>query len=481
MSNSSIEKRAFDKEKFVNLLKKYGKQGLAAGVLAAGVGAYANRSKAKKVREAANNIAEQRNAITIHVNKDNFLEGLPTPEEFANSQVAAAVNGEKVASVHKFDFFNKKASCGKAEKPVEKSEIAKKERIVVRDQSGKFAGQTDKVEVSKEKKAEYDVLDNLMTSVIHPIETLKGMEDAATVRPTALAAGALTSILVSSYIIDMVKKVRERRAKERLNSSRSKYINLLEGGEKAAQAEPGFQDTDNIMSLLAGVAGGSFIIPAALSALVVNRIIQQRKAEKKKEKMESDSYPDEPYIVYKTAEGKDMPISPETALASMVVKRAMFECVEAIPVEKSAEIFPSQKGAVSRAVELMSDPANNEHLLNMIKGYYSGGSDPAKSFKKMLGWGDKLKYGNIFDTGKFKRSLLTDKRIHDLILSRFNDDNYKDSFGAYRDQIVSDEVGRTFRKGSILHKLFSQVGQWQFDDKLKQSLPQKNTPSQTKA
>ena len=486
MEGKNIEKKAFDKEKFVSLLKKYGKPSIAAGVLAAGLGAVASNAKKKQERKDATDLDKHKDAITIHINKDSFLDGLPTPEEFANSQVASAVTGgTKVASSGKINFFKKCASDksdGAKDKPdgEQKTESTKSDKVVLRDASGKFVSPTDPIGVAgEEKTAGYDVWDNLVNAFAHPKNTLEGMWDAASTRPLATTAGAVASIYVASKLIEAVRKVHESKAEKKLEAARDKYITLIEGGEKTAQAKPGYTDKDNILALLAGIGGHAFVIPAALSALVVNRIIQQRKEEKKKEKADTDSYPNEPYIIYKTSEDKEMRITPETALAAFVVKRAMFEQLEAMPVEKSAVFSPSYDEAVNRALDLMYDPNNNENLLNIVKAHVSGG-DPMAAFSSMsgLGFNDLMKYGLLFGTDEFKRRLMTNKKFHDLIISRFNSEMFKDSFGKYRDQLISDEVGRTFRKGSILHKLVTQYSRGKFNDQLQQAMPKPEQQAQ---
>ena len=75
--NGNLGKSAQWMENNKELLAKYLKAGLGAGVLASGLGLAASRMKAKKEHSSLK-LEDLKNAITVDIRKDKFMEGLPT-------------------------------------------------------------------------------------------------------------------------------------------------------------------------------------------------------------------------------------------------------------------------------------------------------------------------------------------------------------------------------------------------------------------
>lgn len=353
----TIEKKAISPEERSKIIKSM----IIAGGGAALIGALARSMKKKKPEK----IEKNKNAIIVPISQSNFLSDLPTPEEFA--QMKGESDGTKVASAAekperkaKFDFFKKASSSKKAEDSEPEKKDDKKDeptkdpvggsdaqkpvtaekkddgRIILRGQDGRFVSPTDPIAVEKvEKVAEGD--SSGWDVVLHPIDSAKSLIssateaagnaaktvlDAAVDRPVWYTAGALGSIIIAAKISDYINKKRAKQTSRSLNRAREKYIELL--NEKSA----GVLDTTGT------VLGASFIIPFALAAIIKNRMIEKEKKEAKKRKEMTNSYPDDPVILYKTIDDKEIGIPPKVAMAAIMVKRAMILSSE---MEKSAQ------------------------------------------------------------------------------------------------------------------------------------------------
>lgn len=508
---------------------KYIKAMLASAIATAGIGAVAKNIKERKARAEANNVSSSRNTIVIPILKTRFMDGLPTPDELKKSRgegaadVAAQIPGqvknppqnaeltpEEIASRkkeiiggRKFDFFGKKAErsngADKTEKAVEgdkkdkNGDEGKDGRVIFRDQNGKFVSPSDPVAVeSVEKDAEeegYDWVRGLYNTVFHPIDTAGVMFNAAKDKPVLMTAGAVGSIILAAKISDSINKMRRERSKNRLDGARSKYVALLEGsdGEKTAQAKI---DQGRDPRVPAGaLIGGAFVVPLALTALVTNRIIENRRNEKKREKELSDSYPDEPVILYKTSEDKEIRISPETALFAIMVKSAMYESVEAEErkMSKEAKIGDYFKKGIGKikqlgaqtissvapkmsvdeasntVMKMLENPDNTNHFLSLVQNPKAGLSREA--MLEMAGRENPLEMARLYQTlndpklrAQVINNVKTGKRTQDLIISRVTDDKYADSWGKFKtDKINEALTGYGFQQGGLLHKIFSWI------------------------
>lgn len=512
----------------------YVKAMVASAIAAAGIGAVAKNIRERKARAEANNVSTSKNTIVVPVLKSKFMEGLPTPDDLKKSrgegesassdtqtsqaaqtaQPSQAMTPEEIAAKkreivggRRVDFFGKRAE--KTEKAVktdkgegEKSEGEKGEkkdekegRLLFRDQNGKFVSPSDPVAVeSVEKSAEgegYDWTKGIFNTIFHPIDTAGVMFDAAKDKPVLMTAGAVGSIILAAKISDSINKMRRERSKDRLDKARSQYIALLEGGdsEKVAADIPAGQDPRVPAGAL---IGGAFVVPLALTALVTNRIIENRKNEKKREKEMSDSFPDEPIILYKTSEDKEIRISPETALFAIMVKSAMYESVEAeernfdrMGKEAQVKEWFGKKigqgiGALGKAfsgvaspmsvdeasntvMKMLENPDNNNHFLSLVQNPKAGLSREA--MLEMAGRENPLEMARLYQSlndPKMRSQILnnvkTGKRTQDLIISRSTDDKYADSWGKFKtDKINEALTGYGFSQGGLLHKMFSWI------------------------
>ena len=512
---------------------KYIKAAIVASVGAAGIGALVRSSRAKKSRQKAMDANQSKNTIIVPVKKNKFMEGLPTPAELAESrgetgqaqpstvakdeqQVNAAgdMSPEEIALKkrdilrgRKVNFFGKRASSvEKSKSDGPSASVAKKEvteekydgRTVLRDQSGKFVSPTDPVGVEQvEKKALAGVWDTLL----HPIDSAERIGKAMADKPVLFTAGALGSIYIASKISDAINDIRKERAKAKLDSARQKYVDLLEGeNEKTAQ------DTD-VRDLTGTVIGTSFLVPMAITALVTNRIIENRRREKAKMKDLSDSYPDDPVILYKTSEGKDVMISPETALVAILVKRAMIESAEAYengivkkadfdwmhPIDSATEGLASMyyenkapvgieneamRNAADTAIGYFDKPENEELYLGMMKDIESKKFDDAKAkFKQMIPEDVQRQHSGMFLNNGFIPSLAGYDKFHNSVVGHYNDPRFK-SFAADKKSRIDNYLtfGGALKQGGLLHNILSWfmntlgLGNGMFNAKLRNQL-----------
>ena len=365
--NNAIEKAASpDRDQII-------RNAVVAAIAAAGIGAVARDMHSKKKRREINDATQSKNAIVVDVKKSKFMEGLPTPDELAESRGESAAQAKAPAQIEapaekpvanpaenavpggdiaamkreilknkgrKVDFFRKAAETASVKveekKPVqedekgeEKKEEKKEEksesgRLLFRGSDGKFVSPTDPLAIADvEKDAEYDWMKGVVNTVAHPIDTLGVMWNAAKDKPVEYTVGAVGTIWLATLISDAINKARREKSKKTLDDARDEYVSILEGGGNEKMAE------DDPRAAAGAILGAAFIAPAAIGAIITNKIIENRRAAKKKEEDMSDSYPDDPIIMYKTSEDKEMQITPETALFGFLVKRAMILSAEA--------------------------------------------------------------------------------------------------------------------------------------------------------
>ena len=513
MSNPVEKKAMSDADKAIFM--KYLKAALGAGTLAAGAGVAMSRLKAKKDKKDLTDLGKARNVIIVPVKKESFMSGLPTPDDFAKTFAASSKPGAAAPSAEmsaedieakkkavlngrKVDFFGKAASVKKAEdnaaKEGGKSDKKDGEGAVLRDVNGRFASPTDPVYVAHEEKSAEGFLD----MITHPDRTGKAMFSAGVVRPLAFTAGGLASVYLAAKLVEAVNNVRKSRSSEDVENAREEYVKLLEGGEKSAQAAG-----NNIAYTTLTTLGGAFMLPAALSAVIVNKIMEKRKADEKKKSLQSDSYPDEPLILYKTSEDKEIAISAETALSAILVKRAMIVGAERIDrsgIEKDAFLgfnSSSQDDIVNGAVDALGMPENSGNLLNLTKAYVSGDDDAVNSAigaikstaSEGMGAWDKFKTwwktpSNAYNSPAFKDKLMSSGRFQDMMIGKFRDD---DAFKSYGNQMIDDYIGRTFKKDGWLFNILSSLakntsfGQGMVEDRIRKMFPAAQSDQPAKA
>lgn len=487
--NKPTEKKAMsdsDKATFI----KYLKAALGAGALAAGAGVAMSRLKAKKDKEDLTDLEKARNVIIVPVKKESFMSGLPTPDEFAktfsvssktNTGITATemspedIEARKKAIVNgrKVDFFGKSASVKKSE------------------DDAINAGSTS---ITHEEKSAEGFLD----MITNPGRTGKAMFSAGVIKPLAFTAGGLASVYLAAKLVEAVNNVRKSRSNEDVENARDEYVRLLEVGEKSAQAVG-----DNMVYTAITTLGGAFMLPAALSAVLVNKIMEKRKEDAKKKSLQSDSYPEEPLILYKTSENKEISISAETALSAILVKRAMIVGAERIDrsgIEKDAFLgfnSASQDDIVNGAVDALGMPENSGNLLNLTKAYVSGDDDAVNSAigaikstaSEGMGAWDKFKTwwktpSNAYNSPAFKDKLMSSGRFQDMMIGKFRDD---DAFKSYGNQMIDDYIGRTFKKDGWLFNILSSLakntsfGQGMVEDRIRKMFPAAQTDQPAKA
>lgn len=498
--------------------QKYVKAAIVAAIGSAGIGALVRSLKAKSDRSKALDVDSSKNAIIVPIKKSKFVEGLPTPDEFAASKKEQktpsqpkleqapsfastdpsdiAARKKEILRGRKVDFFGKSAAV-KAAQPEKKDggdgpkkgeEVVSEEkidgRVVLRGQDGKFVSPTDPVAVQQVEK---DAGMGIWDTITHPGKALGKAWDAAKERPVILTAGALGSIYLAAKISDAINESRRKHAKQRLDGARDRYVELLEEDNEKKAFDMDVPETAGT------VLGTAFIVPMALTALVTNKIISNRNAEKKKAKEMSDSYPDDPVVLYKTSEAKEMRISPDTAVAAIMFKVAMMEAAEnqsecaflgkeaqfggwadkirggvkSFGDKMKQEFDISDADASDMVLGMMENPNNSGYVLDMVKAREANDQpgmqkafidmakknfdpkNPDKRFAQLA-----MTYGN--DPARQKKlmdSVLTSNRMQDLMVDRFTNEKYKNTFGAYKDELMAKRMG--LKPGGMLANIIS--------------------------
>ena len=508
--NGIVEKKATTSEERANYIKA----AILAAVGGAGIGELIRRRKARKARAKESNPETARNTIIVPIKKTKFLEELPTPQELAESRGEQL--GQETASILAPAISSTPAEIGStvtsgSEAMTQEQIAAKKKEILGNGRKFNFFGKraaakTAQEAAGEEKKNEKHATEKDAFDLFGLGELGKENVKAIFDKPVLFTAGALGSVYIAAKISDAINERRRAKAKERLENAREEYIGLLEGSEKKAQ--------DDWSTLPGRVLGTAFFVPAALTALVTAKIIENRKNEKKQQKEMSDSYPDDPIILYKTSEAKEIPMSPEAMIAMITVKRAMIEDIERNHfMSKSAQLgLPQQtagygmaantisnawdslnsatrESAMDDAFEYLLDDKNSDLVLNLVKAYGPGGKQEQRdaayrAIASGLGTTRNWWKGNdkFWKDPGFMSALVADPRMNDMLASRFNN-NAK--YVAYRNSIIDHELGKTFKQGGILHSIISWImkntgiGAYMFNNRLKDTLAQLGSPSQS--
>lgn len=527
----SMEKNALSPEQ----RNEYIKAAVLAAVAAAGTGAVIKSVNSKKRRSKALDVESSKNAIIVPVRKSKFMEGLPTPDEFdasmgvsnmtastdtaqpgamSNEDIAAKKKAIQKDMARKFNFFGSKAAeydkpsedddskvdNSKSKDDNESSEGKKPEHVVLRDQSGRFASHAYPVAVEQEKNAYFPGID-----------FAKRVFRYGTDKPVWVAGGAIGSIYLTSLIADKINEHRRANAKDRLENERDRYIKLLEG-ESVKSAE------DTISKALGRAGGYAFFLPFAMTALITKQILDNRKEEKKRAKERSDSFPDDPIVLYKTSSAKEIEIEPKTALMLFAIKQAMIIDAEKVAaeasIEKSAQSIAlgDVKGympdvpdgaksytdqeigdAIDYARNIAMKSRNQDALLNLVKAYgsnpndtdaitkaYQGftipGTDKAKAF---FGFGPVPKnFQAIASTPEFRARMAQDSELQDYLADQFNNNS---KFRAYRDEQIDNGIANWLgddKREGWLFKVFSWlakntgIGNWLFKRNLRNTMSQ---------
>lgn len=458
-----------------------------------------NKKRAKKL-----DARHSKNAIVVPVPIKDFMKDLPSPADVAASKSDVAPSLESAApassgasyemtpeeiaakkrsilSGRKIDFFSKAAegdggaSPGKeepADKPKEKPEEnegeSRKEETsepaAPRDQLGRFVSPTDPVGVAHaEKSAQF-------SSLLKPLGGPEDLLGAAVNRPLAASVGILGSVVLAAEISKAIRERRKEKSKKLMEEAQNQYASLIGGGsEKTAQIE---RRSGSLASLVGEVGGYALFVPAALAAIVTNKIISNRKKDKLAAKDKNNSYPDDPMIFYETKMGEAKPISAETALMMIMTKRAMIEDIERAyaergELEKNAQWNfsmsqqpPNPAGTglkphVDYVIKAITDQRNRGKVLQLIKDLRGGGNvDIAKHIEGLKGigiLGSPKDFLSVAKTPEFREAVLSDPRLEEYLVDNFNTDK---DWQAFRDNEVQKGMSDWAANGNWFSNLF---------------------------
>lgn len=469
---------------------------LVAGGGAAGLGAIIRNVAAKKKRAKSRDTERSKNAIIVPVKKTKFLEGLPTPQELAESRGETSASRPAIGMDAPAPALPAPAESI-APEVVEMSpeEIAAKKKEILRANSRKFdffgkAAHCKQADVG-------DVLKEIGQIFTQPVESGKRFWDSATGKPVLVSAGLLGSIYLAARLTDAINARRRDRSRKELDDARSEYVELLEGNEKAADG--GVVDGAGVL------LGSAYFIPLALSALVTSKIIDNRKREKAKKEEMSDSYPDEPIILYKTSEAREVPMSAPAAIAFIALNREIIKSAELDErngFSKSAQAR-DYGPAIAEIRRFAADPSNSDIVAKLVQAKYEGDNGAVADAGKELFWNyakslgvdekaieeyrktgrsDGLISSGMEAIGKngdrlaailpalsspeaqlgLYNALAMDKGFREDVAGRFDSDP---AFRAVRDRIVDNEMqnswfGRTFKKDGLIGSAAWGLAKW---------------------
>lgn len=499
--------------------KKFMTASVAAGVLSAAIGVSINRARAKNKRLKDLDAQKSKNAIVVDIDKGAFMRDLPTPTQLAESRGELSAKGRKqdagkdkgakmtsmptadeieakkksILNGRKVNFFRgskmaspdeddgKDGNRGSDENPIvsqdapsesgtdgkdvaPKGERDDEMRLPPRNELGQFTSKTDPTGVEQEEKRAADRESRSLgefagNMFFHPFDTLSSIGKNMTPGPVAFAAGGVGAMYLAAILVDKINEIRARRSKSDYESARKEYVSLLQNGgggvEKSAQWE----------RYTGALIGGAFIIPAVLSAMIANRVMEKRREDKKKEKSRSDSFPEDPIVLYRTsgsfggekkACSEEIEISPEAALALISIKRGMIrsmekdadgdggsgvfgglkkkfkqfkdlmELNEKVKTIEGAMEFGQDGTLTEESIKKLSGPEYDEPLSYLAKAYSSGGINP-----------------NVVPQDKRERiySVMADKRVQDALARKFMDTSNK-HHGERWGSIMKDESSR---------------------------------------
>lgn len=471
---------------------------IGAAVLAAastaGIGAVIRSNRAKKMREKAKDTERSRNAIVVPIKKTKFLEGLPTPDELAESR--GETSPALVTSQPVLEAPAEAIADASSENEMTPEEIEAKKKAILAANSRKFnffgkAAASRKDDIEKKADGSWETAGSMIDSALHPFESLKQVGRVAADKPLATTAIAVGGFYLAAMIADAINKRRREKSRNRIEDARSEYVGLLEGNEKVA---------GDVRDWTGTILGTSFFVPLALSAIITNKIIKNRKAEKAKEKEQSDTYPDEPIIMYKTSEAEEIPMSASTALAVIAFNRELLKQAEVLShvpgIEKLADDFSEPVGVV---VGIAGDDVYSKPMAELARNIYAGG-DVQGAGKKLFRdyvmnnggtekdvvdmmdgeygiwdgvsdrWKGKFNGKTLGDLKSLRKAYENPQRFISALASsqdfrkkvaeRFaNDENFK----SLKNDIVDGElantwVGRTFNKDGWIYRFIKWLG-----------------------
>jgi len=376
----SIVKQAKNDGKIVlsdNDVKRIFKTVVGGGVTLAGLSALLGASKAQKSKDKALDIKENKGVIKVPISKSMFMGKLMSPEEFRKEYEAkhgVATSKEQQSTIGQMtqediDALKKKvlSSSGRRFdyfKAAQAVEVKDKGEDVDVSSS---AGDPDaiKLDMRRSRAGEGVATPDHDDSTEQPRDELgrftsKDKEDSSekkadwfrdgVVWPMSAVASAAGITWLAGKISDKVSERRRKVAEEELAEAQQEYVrHLMDMDKTAGDENPG----------LSGwgwrLAGASLFIPMAFAAMISNRIMEKRYESKKKSSEMAGGTPDEPTflydviddadgdntkvaseaappeisIMYKTASGEEINMSPESVMAMILVKSAMMDALDA--------------------------------------------------------------------------------------------------------------------------------------------------------
>lgn len=544
-----------DKEKII-------KAALLSAAASAAVGAWYRKRKAKSRRDKEMDIERSKDSIVVPVSEKAFMQDVPTPSqqaietgqadsetpvlEVANADTPPSVGSEatptpeqikdikrNVLRGRKFDFFGrgslKAAESDKDGKEAVKDPVPAPEpddeqkkkkdegdgRVILRDQSGRFVSPSDPIGVEQAEKeaGAWSLVTDLLSAASRPFKSVKEVGRAAIGSPVAWSVGALGSLYLATKISDAINERRKERSRRRIEDAQDMYVSILNGDKTEKTAAQ-----NGVTDLTGKAIGTAFFVPMVLTALITRKIQENRRQEKKRMAEVSDSYPDDPVILYRTINDSDMKISPETALMSMSTKVAMIldaercerKSKESELSEKSAQAKYSPEvvnAAVNDVVNRLLDDKNTGKLLDLVKRYNSPGSgdvnfsdefqknfvSPMREVISSNSPGDAIKtyktlsaLKDISNTPEFRAALAKDPRLQNEFVKRFEvDPEWKKYKQEQIDSGISDKITNDwgFERGGFMHKLLSWImkffgaGNSQFNQTVRNKISGLATPA----
>lgn len=502
--------------------KKILKAMIISAVAASGIGAYAKLKNDQKRKEKP--VENSKNTIIVPIKKSVFLDGLPSPEDLAKSrgvsQLPYSTGVEPdVSALSEDDIKNRKkeilANNGKelnffgkaAEHDSTKNESSDKqnendgeddehneddnltedkendrlsknnEKKYFRNQDGEFVSPTDPTAVEEsEKNAE-----GIIETIIHPLDSAKRVLSSASDKPFWYTAGSLGALYLATKIADTINAERRKKAKDKLENARSEYVDLIQQGEEKTASNPDARD-------MAGIAiGTSFFVPMLLTSLVTKKILDNRKEDKKNAKDSMQSIPDEPIILYKTSEAKEIKTTPEAVLATFIVQRDMIMNSErnTLGIDKQAgygmlqplvdwgknmhvdalgRMYPTNENEVcDYMIEALNGDEDGKRSLPIVQKMKNGQEISEEDFSTFIDGLDGTKKNKIYgflgnnkdNRKKIISMMSTDPRVQEAMVKRFTNQQYANTYGQWGQSLVSDHLGKQFRQGSLLHSFIA--------------------------
>lgn len=492
-------------DKDFNNLKQYLLKGIASAGVAVAISELLKKNDKNPRKSALKDADKSKSSIVVPINIPNFVKDLKVPEDVESKatlptedkpllenkdpeSVSNTMSEDEIAAIkkdilrkneRKFRFFGKAAADDKtsSEDANEDSKDESKEtnesksysngdgdrkdkrELPPRDELGKFVSPTNPVGVKQVEKSAFFNMDDVLSSAWD-----------ASKKPLGITAGAFTALYVASKIKEAINRRREKLSEKHLNESRDRYVSLVQKGDSEKTAGVG------------NIIAGTFIFPAAITALVTNKIIENRKKDKEKKKENVNSFPDEPAIlyetvgdspyktaeyndifksiIYKTASGSSVEIDAKTAVAMIMVKQALFMAAEE-PIDDKvmSKCAYSTQEAVDKLYDYISDPKNNKYLLAAAEAATDKrGANREAVVKALMGAINPVNmafHHKAYDNPEVQKAFLNDKRLYKLISSRFADKQYADSWGKFRDNLIDSRLGEWISPDSWLHKLIS--------------------------